>query len=184
MANFKTRARTLDLLGRQQIAGIPTAINELLKNAHDAYADRVDIDYFRMRDLFILRDDGIGMTKDDFQNRWLTLGTESKVKNHKSFEPRVDESKPARISMGEKGIGRLAIASIGKQVLIVTKAKHAKGITVALINWQLFEIPGLNLEDIAIPVEEFDSFPSRSDINAMKEQLLLSLSELKELKHN
>ncbi len=31
MANFKTRARTLDLLGRQQIAGIPTAINELLK---------------------------------------------------------------------------------------------------------------------------------------------------------
>ncbi|EDD0652938.1 histidine kinase, partial [Salmonella enterica] len=27
MANFKTRARTLDLLGRQQIAGIPTAIN-------------------------------------------------------------------------------------------------------------------------------------------------------------
>lgn len=31
MANFKTRARTLNLLVRQQIAGIPTAINELLK---------------------------------------------------------------------------------------------------------------------------------------------------------
>ena len=46
MANFKTRARALDLLGRQQIAGIPTAINELLKNAHDAYADNVDIDYY------------------------------------------------------------------------------------------------------------------------------------------
>ena len=39
MAQFKTRARALDLLGRQQIAGIPTAINELIKNAHDAYAD-------------------------------------------------------------------------------------------------------------------------------------------------
>ena len=65
MANFKTRARTLDLLGRQQIAGIPTAINELLKNAHDAYADSVDIDYFRLDNLFILRDDGIGMTKND-----------------------------------------------------------------------------------------------------------------------
>lgn len=33
MAKFKTSARTLDLLGRQQIAGIPTAINELFKNA-------------------------------------------------------------------------------------------------------------------------------------------------------
>ena len=43
MAQFKTRARALDLLGRQQIAGIPTAINELIKNAHDAYADKFDI---------------------------------------------------------------------------------------------------------------------------------------------
>ena len=32
MATFKTRARALDMLGRQQIAGIPTAINELFKN--------------------------------------------------------------------------------------------------------------------------------------------------------
>ncbi len=29
MARFKARARTLDMLGRQQIAGIPTAISEL-----------------------------------------------------------------------------------------------------------------------------------------------------------
>ena len=36
---FRTRARTVDMLGRQQIAGIPTAISELFKNAHDAYAD-------------------------------------------------------------------------------------------------------------------------------------------------
>jgi len=41
MATFKARARALDMLGRQQIAGVPTAINELFKNAHDAYADRV-----------------------------------------------------------------------------------------------------------------------------------------------
>ena len=31
MAKFKTRARALDLLGRQQIASIPTALNELIK---------------------------------------------------------------------------------------------------------------------------------------------------------
>ena len=43
-ATFKARARTLDMLGRQQIAGIPTAISELFKNAHDAYADRVEVD--------------------------------------------------------------------------------------------------------------------------------------------
>ena len=47
MAQFKTRARALDLLGRQQIAGIPTAINELIKNAYDAYADHFDASYLR-----------------------------------------------------------------------------------------------------------------------------------------
>ena len=52
MAKFKTSARTLDLLGRQQIAGIPTAINELFKNAHDAYADFAEIDsYYGITDL-------------------------------------------------------------------------------------------------------------------------------------
>ncbi len=35
---FKASARALDMLGRQQIAGRPTAISELSKNAHDAYA--------------------------------------------------------------------------------------------------------------------------------------------------
>lgn len=178
MANFKTRARALDLLGRQQIAGIPTAINELLKNAHDAYADRVDIDYFRLKKLFILRDDGVGMTKKDFETRWLTLGTESKVINRKSTPPPMDEFKKPRIAMGEKGIGRLAIASIGKQVLIVSKAKKQSGITIALINWQIFELPGLNLEDIVVPVNTLSSLPDSEDINSMKNELISSLDKL------
>jgi len=178
MANFKTRARTLDLLGRQQIAGIPTAINELLKNAHDAYADKVDIDYFRLKKLFVLRDDGVGMTKKDFETRWLTLGTESKVINRKSTPPPIDNSKEPRIATGEKGIGRLAIASIGKQVLIVSKAKKQSGITVALINWQIFELPGLNLEDIVVPVNTFSSLPDSNDINTMKNQLIVSIDKL------
>ncbi len=81
MAGFKARARALDMLGRQQISGIPTAISELFKNAYDAYADNVIVDYFRSDGLLILRDDGFGMTKDEFENRWLTIGTESKVKS-------------------------------------------------------------------------------------------------------
>jgi hypothetical protein len=74
MAKFRTRARTVDMLGRQQIAGIPTAISELFKNAHDAYAKKVEVDYFRSSGLFVLRDDGLGMTEEDFKKRWLTLG--------------------------------------------------------------------------------------------------------------
>ena len=125
MATFKTRARTLDMLGRQQIAGMPTAISELFKNAHDAYADRVEIDYYRSDGLFVLRDDGVGMSKDDFVSRWLTVGTESKF--DPSQRPPHDPEKEARPMLGEKGIGRLAIATIGPQLLVLTRPKTNDG---------------------------------------------------------
>lgn len=181
MAQFKTRARALDLLGRQQIAGIPTAINELIKNAHDAYADKFDIDFLRKDNLLVLRDDGLGMTKDEFETRWLTIGTESKFANKKTTLPPVDNSKPLRPVMGEKGIGRLAIASVGKQVLIISKAKLRNRdykIVVAFINWELFELPGINLEDITIPVKEFDNLPDKNDIDEIKNEVITSLDDL------
>lgn len=182
MANFRTRARALDLLGRQQIAGIPTAINELIKNAHDAYADNFDIDYLRSDNLLVLRDDGLGMTLAEFENRWLTIGTESKVINSKSSLPPVDPTKPVRHIMGEKGIGRLAIASIGKQVLIVTRATNRGNgdFVVAFINWELFELPNINLEDIVIPVKEYSCLPDKIDIDHMKNEVLSSLLRLSE----
>ena len=140
MAQFRTRARALDLLGRQQIAGIPTAINELIKNAHDAYADNFDIDFFRYDNLLILRDNGLGMTKDEFETRWLTLGTESKLSGSTLSMPPVDPGKPKRAIMGEKGIGRLAIASIGSQVLIVTKSKNTGDNAKVVVAFMLTEI--------------------------------------------
>ena len=45
-AAFQTRARTIDHLGREQIADCPTAISELWKNAYDAYARNVSLNIF------------------------------------------------------------------------------------------------------------------------------------------
>ncbi|WP_158859344.1 ATP-binding protein [Lunatibacter salilacus] len=183
MANFKARARALDLLGRQQIAGIPTAINELFKNAHDAYADNVEIDYLRKNQLLVLRDNGLGMTKKDFESRWLTLGTESKFSNRKTPLPPKDPNKPERPIMGEKGIGRLAIASIGSQVLVLTRAKRPDKnhkIIAALINWSIFELPGLDLDDVVVPIREFDDLPNGSEIDQMKKEIIDSIKKLVE----
>ncbi len=170
MATFKTRARTIDMLGRQQIAGIPTAISELFKNAHDAYADRVEIDFYRSDNLFVLRDDGVGMSRNDFVTRWLTLGTESKFDPNR--RPPSDPYKKKRPMLGEKGIGRLAIATIGPQLLVLTRAKTDDGasdLTVAFLNWSIFEWPGINLEDIDIPLRSYPSgiLPSTKDVDEM-----------------
>ena len=43
---FRTQARTVDHLGREQIADCPTAISELWKNAYDAYARNVRLHIF------------------------------------------------------------------------------------------------------------------------------------------
>ena len=47
MANFRTKARAIDLLGRNQIADLPTAITELWKNGYDAYGDYLDAGLYR-----------------------------------------------------------------------------------------------------------------------------------------
>jgi len=181
MARFKTSARTVDMLGRQQIAGIPTAINELFKNAHDAYADRVEVDYYRSDKLFVLRDDGIGMTEEEFLQRWLTLGTESKLGAKSGLAmPYRPPEKPERPLSGEKGIGRLSIAVLGPQVLVLTRAKRADGVhdlVAAYLHWGIFETPGIHLEDIEIPVRAFPAghFPGKDDIREMTEAFAANL---------
>ena len=155
---FKARARTLDMLGKQQIAGIPTAISELFKNAHDAYADRAEIDYYRRAGLFVLRDDGVGMTREDFIERWLTIATETSVKRRQAPPSHPRKGKAPRPVLGEKGIGRLAIATIAPQVLILTRAIRGgvlSDLTAAFVNWTVFQIPGLDLQDIRIPLRSF-----------------------------
>ena len=173
MATFKTRARTLDMLGRQQIAGMPTAISELFKNAHDAYADRVEIDYYRSDGLFVLRDDGVGMSKDDFVSRWLTIGTESKF--DPTRKPPRDPDKEERPMLGEKGIGRLAIATIGPQLLVLTRPKTHEGasdLTAVFLNWSIFEWPRIDLDEIDIPLRTFSpgTLPSAQDVAEMVEE--------------
>ena len=157
MARFKTRARTVDMLGRQQIANVSTAISELFKNAHDAYADRAEVDYFRSDSLLVVRDNGIGMTPEEFESRWLVLGTESKYASHgEKAEAYRPKGKPERAIMGEKGIGRLAIALLGRQVLVLTRAKrngNLHELLMCFIHWGLFEISGINLDEIEVPIK-------------------------------
>lgn len=178
MAKIRTRARAVDMLGRQQIATVQNAIAELFKNAYDAYAKRVQVDYLRGNGVdengtLLVRDNGIGMTKDDFENKWLVLGTESKVNANR--EPGyIPEGMSPRKITGEKGIGRLAIALLGRQVVVFTRAKRQDGLhdlVVCWIHWGLFEIPGVNLDDIEIPVKTFkgSELPELNAILALRD---------------
>jgi signal transduction histidine kinase len=160
------------MLGRQQIAGNQNAINEIFKNAHDAYAKQVRIDFFEDEGTLIIRDDGVGMTREDFEEKWLVLGTDSKIGENGKHQFRPYGMLPRSIT-GEKGIGRLAIALLGRQVLVMTRAVRKDGVhdlVMALVHWGLFEMPGLNLEEIEVPLKALpgDSLPGPAQIEALK----------------
>ena len=172
------------MLGRQQIAGIPTAIHELFKNAHDAYAQRVEADYFRSERLLVLRDDGLGMTSKDVNDKWLTLGTESRLgANDLSTEVWTGPDKlPRRIVMGEKGIGRLAVAAIGPVTLLFSKAIRQDGprATISvLVHWSLFEQPAIDVSSIVVPIREStEGIPPKSVLVDMIEELDAAIDNL------
>jgi signal transduction histidine kinase len=187
MAKIRVRARTVEMLGRQQIAGIPTALSELFKNAHDAYARNVIVDFYRADRLLVLRDDGLGMCREEFEDRWLTLGTESKlVEDSTVVPPPVDEGQKTRPILGEKGIGRLAVATLGPRLLLLTRAKSLPGkqrsrkLVAAFLNWDVFDIPGADLDEIEIPLIEVDrgGLPTAENVKELVERSIKNLRQV------
>lgn len=152
--SFRTQARTVDHLGREQIADCPTAISELWKNAYDAYARSVALHIFDDPEpVAAIFDDGHGMSYDEFVNRWLVIGTESKYDASSGDEADRD-GLPKRTKQGQKGIGRLSSANIGPLLLLVSKRRD-HDFVAALIDWRIFENPFLVLSDIELPVTRF-----------------------------
>ena len=187
MARFKASARAVEMLGRQQIAGIPNAISELFKNSYDAYADRVFVDYYVPQRLLVVRDNGLGMTKRDLEDKWLVIGTANKVSGRDGELSEIARTLglEQRKNVGEKGIGRLAIGVIGPQVLVVSRARRLEkshGAVAAFVNWSLFDIPDVSLDQIEVPVREFDSWrlPDKALVGEMTAEVQENLRRLKE----
>lgn len=159
---FRTKARAVDLLGKGQIADLPTAITELWKNGYDAYADKLTAEIFKKsftglnNDLFLLTDDGKGMSHKDIFDHWLVLGTDSKSRAVLEEKPDLSTLwKKPRVKAGEKGIGRLSVAFLGQPMLMLTK-KMGSPLQMLFFNWDLLENYNLYLDDINIPVTSLE----------------------------
>lgn len=129
---------TFRLLGRDLITDRITALFELVKNSYDANAENVIIEFINVGtknndSKILIKDDGIGMTISDIQNKWMVIGTNSKRKDLYSPEPY------KRRYIGEKGIGRFAVDKLGQRVNIRTRQKGDEKELVATINWQTYQ---------------------------------------------
>lgn len=183
MAKFRTKARAVELLGKGQIADLPTAISELWKNGYDAYADNLSCALYlegykgNKSPIFLLSDDGIGMSELDILEKWIVLGTDSKSRGLTMTRESDRLGKPPRIPMGEKGIGRLSVAYLGNQMLMLTK-KRNHPCQVMFLDWRVLENYNLFIDDLEIPVGEFSNLLELEKLqNHLKEVFKTNLDD-------
>ena len=102
---FRPKARLLQLLGDQLIGSSRLAVFELVKNAYDADADRVEVELGGLQagEPYIqVVDNGDGMSLDTIRDIWL-------VPAHGHREEQRDRNMrtiKGRLPLGAKGLGR------------------------------------------------------------------------------
>ena len=117
MTEKRQYAMTLSLnvlnhLGIGLYSNIPAVLSEIVANAWDADATRVDVSIDRNDGVIEVVDNGSGMTVEDINNKFLKVG----------YQRRKDasETPTGRPVMGRKGIGKLAAFSIARIVEVHT----------------------------------------------------------------
>lgn len=181
MAQFRTKARAVELLGKGQIADLPTAISELWKNGYDAYANALSCDLY-MRGhkdicapIFVLSDTGFGMSMNDVLNKWIVLGTDSKARGMELLSSEQRFGLAQRVPMGEKGIGRLSVSYLGSPMMMITKKKGEKAV-VLFFDWRILENYNLFVDDVNIPLQALTSIDELSLMfETMRSELLANL---------
>lgn len=150
---FKANSHLLKLLGDELIGDDRLAVFELVKNAYDANAKSVDVTLNLLDkdpSIVIWDHHGFGMTRDDILNKWMEIGTSSKRNENKVRTPILN-----RLPLGEKGVGRLAVHKLGKNLTINTRAKDSKEHKI-IIDWPSLINEAKYIEDTRVKVITLD----------------------------
>lgn len=111
--------RIIDHLGIQMYQSPTAAIAEMVSNSWDADATEVKITLPTHDDFSItIQDNGIGMTLEECQNKFLTVGYDKRKNNAKTLSR--DLKRPL---MGRKGIGKFAGFGIASVITVTTISK-------------------------------------------------------------
>lgn len=128
--SFEISLSVLNHLGRNLYRSFMTVLGEAISNSWDADAKNVWIYIDKDKNSFVVKDDGDGMERDDFQNKFLKIGY-SKRKSGRTA------TKTGRHFIGRKGIGKLALLSCAKRISVWTKTKDSPYVGGAIDNFGL-----------------------------------------------
>lgn len=97
-------------LGINLYSNVAAVITETVANAWDADASEVHIKL--TPDEITISDNGFGMTINDMNSKYLTVGYQKRNNKDQLLTPK------GRLPMGRKGIGKLSLFSIAKTVIV------------------------------------------------------------------
>lgn len=127
---FTVDSALLQELGERLVGRPHVALAELVKNSYDADALRVIIELNLEEDRIVVRDNGHGMDLKDFKNFWMRIG--SIHKRRQQFSRNLK-----RPLTGSKGIGRLAVQFLAKEMeLITTSERNLHQRLRARVKWE------------------------------------------------
>ena len=129
---LRLHPRVFAALGKDLVTNDLVAVMELVKNAYDAFAENVWIEFGKDVDstpCLEIRDDGIGMTRDIIENVWCLVATPNRQRN-----PIVKKGNKQRRVVGAKGLGRLSVARLGNRLHMLTKSRNQPTWRVE-VNW-------------------------------------------------
>ncbi|EOW9180933.1 TIGR02391 family protein [Vibrio cholerae] len=115
---LKFDPKTIEHLGVKMYSTLPPALGEIISNAYDADADKVELNFHEQNQTpksITIKDDGYGMSSDDIQTKFLVIG-----RNRRSSDGDIPTRKHRRLPTGKKGLGKLALFGLAKVITVDT----------------------------------------------------------------
>ena len=148
---IKAKSHILILLGNELIGSDSLAVFELVKNAYDADSENITISFNDLntpQQSIIIEDDGHGMSPKIIQDVWLTIGTD-----YKRGENRKVSSKFKRVSLGNKGVGRLAVHKLASQITLETQTQGEMFASRLYIDWDKLIASKEFIQDLEVKID-------------------------------
>ena len=171
---FNISLSVLNHLWRNLYRNFITVLWEAVSNAWDADANNVWISISPENWSFLIKDDGIWMDEDDFQNKFLKVWHSKRNISWRSFW--------WRPYIGRKGIWKLALLSCADRITIITKKTWNNIISWEINNEQLEE--AITEENSSYELEDIQECNITWNLNNLEHGTLLLFQWLKDEIHN
>lgn len=151
---FTMHPRVFAALGADLVTSDVIALMELVKNSYDAGATRVHIRIGQSIKglegaVIEVEDNGSGMDRSTIESVWSVVATP-----HRKTHPVSRQGRKTRRVTGEKGLGRLSAARLGRHLEMLTQSA-GKPCWFVSVNWEKINAAA-RLEDCALDIVEYN----------------------------